>query len=283
MTTTVTSHSFGASDGFQLSASVFTPTRASGDVVLVNSATAVPQGFYRRFAAFLAEAGYLTVTYDYRGIGESRPASLRGFRAAVRDWALLDMDGALEWIRDRYAPTRLFTVGHSVGGQVTGLLDHPERIDGMVTMSSQSGYWRLQGGFQKPMVGLHVHVTLPLLAHLFGYAPWSRISKAEDLPRDVALEWSRWCRDRRYLLGDATLPLERFGRFAAPVLAYSFDDDDWGTVRAVDAMMEAYPNVERRHRTPADLGMSSIGHMGAFRAEAVTLWREVVAWFEVIR
>lgn len=280
MTTQLSTREITARDGFRLAASVFTPSRPNGDAVLISSATGVPRGFYRRFAAALAEAGYVTVTYDYRGIGGSRPARLRGFEARARDWGLQDMDGAVDWVIAQAAPTRLFLVGHSVGGQVAGLMERPERIHAMVTMSSQSGHWRLQGGIQKPLVAFHVYVTLPVLAHVFGYAPWSRISSAEDLPKGVALEWSRWCRDRDYLLGDETLPLHRYEGFRAPVLAYSFDDDDWGTQRSVDAMMRAYPNVERRHRTPEDLGVSSIGHMGAFRQHATALWGEVVEWMQ---
>ena len=60
---------------------------------------------------------------------------------------------------------------------------------------------------------------------------WSWFSSAEDLPKGVALQWSRWCRDRQYLLGDNALPLHRYDTFTAPVLAYSFSDDKWGTRR----------------------------------------------------
>ncbi len=79
----------------------------------------------------------------------------------------------------------------------------------MVTVSSRAGHWRLQGGAQKAVVAIHTHLSLPLLARVFGYMPWSAFSNAEDLPRGAALEWSRWCRDRGYLLGDDTLPLDR--------------------------------------------------------------------------
>ena len=63
-----------------------------------------------------------------------------------------------------------------------------------------------------------------------------------------------------------------------PVLAYSFADDDWGTPRAVDAMMTAYPNLTRRHVRPVDVSVPSIGHFGFFRSSALRLWREVVDW-----
>ncbi len=269
-----------ARDGFRLSGHLFQPASPTSRVVVVNSATAVPKRFYRHFAARLARAGYHVVTYDYRGIGGSRPEQLRGFLAHMRDWALLDMAGVADWASAELRPKKLFFVGHSVGGQVAGLLDDLPPLDGMVTFSSQSGHWRLQGAEQKAVVAFHVHVTMPLLANVMGYVPWSRFGSGEDLPKGAALEWSRWCRHPDYLLGDRSLPLERYQTFQAPVLAYSFADDKWGTETAVNAMMRAYPNLERRHVVPSAVGMSAIGHFGYFRPPAERLWDEPIAWLD---
>ena len=263
-----------ACDGFSLAATCYRPEQnPTNTVVLINAATAVPQRYYKYFAKFMMEQGYTAVTYDYRGIAASKPASLRGFAADARDWALQDMAGVIAWIQQTIRPRRLFMIGHSFGGQTAGLLPNHDRISAMVTMSSQSGYWRLQGGNQKLPVLLHVYLTLPILSRLFGYMPWSKISPAEDLPKGVALEWSRWCRKPGYLLDDETLPLARYQQFRAPVLAYSIADDDWGTARSVDAMMRAYPDLTRRH-------MTSLGHFGYFRPKAKVLWPDVVEWLE---
>ena len=267
-----------ARDGFPLSATLYAAEPAPGRVVIISSATAVPQRFYRHYACALGAAGFTAVTYDYRGIGGSRPASLRGFAAKTRDWGLLDMAGVVDWVHSELRPERIFMMGHSVGGQVTGLLDNSALIDAMITVSAQSGHWRLQGAEQKLAVAFHVYVSLPLFARLLGYMPWSWFGSAEDLPGGAALEWSRWCRHRDYLLGDATLPLHRFAEFRAPVLAYSIGDDKWGTRPAVDAMMAAYPNVERRHLEPGRFGLRSIGHFGFFRPQAKDAWPEGIAW-----
>ena len=268
-----------ARDGYALAASLFEPQAPSGAVVLINSATATPRQFYRHFAAALARAGYTVVTWDYRGIGGSAPDSLRGFEARMRDWVLLDMAGMIDWVADELNPQRLFLVGHSAGGQLAGLLDNSSHIHGMVTLSAQTGHWRYMGGGQKWVVLIHTHISLPALAHLLGYIPYRRLMGGTDLPRGVALEWSRWCRDRDYILGDSSLPLERYQGFRAPVLAYSIEDDNWGTARAVDAMMRAYPNLERRHLEAGQYGLSSIGHFGWFREGSDALWREAIAWF----
>lgn len=270
-------------DMLPLAATIYAKVPAPRRVAIISSATAVPQRFYRHYAQALAEAGYVAVTYDYRGIGRSRPKSLRGFQAQVRDWGLLDMAGVVDWVRTQFEPECVFMVGHSVGGQVAGLLENSAMIDGMITLSAQSGHWRLQGGEQRLVVAFHVHVGFPLLSTMFGYMPWSWFGSAEDLPKGAALEWSRWCRDPLYLLGDDTLPLDRYAEFSSPVLAYSIDDDKWGTRQAVDAMMSAYPNVERRHLEPAQYGLQLLGHFGYFRQTARHLWADGIAWMNALK
>lgn len=268
-----------AADGCRLAATLYR-AGAADTVVVVNSATAVPRGFYRRFARYLQRHGWHAVTWDYRGIGGSKPRSLRGFDARMRDWALLDMTAVVDWIGRELAPGRLFAVGHSFGGQTLGMIENAHRVDAMVGVSAQSGHWAVQGGREPQKVRFLVTVLMPTLARLFGYFPWSLLGRGEDLPKGVALEWARWCRNRNYLLDDDTLPLERYETFAAPVLAYSIDDDYWGTSRAVDEMMRAYGDVTRRHLRPSDYGLERLGHMGFFRESAEPIWREAIAWLE---
>ncbi len=270
-----------ACDGYSLAATRYQPEHnPTNTVVVISAATAVPQRYYKHFAKFMVQQGYTAVTYDYRGIAGSKPNTLRGFAANARDWALLDMAGVIEWVQKVERPQRLFLVGHSYGGQTAGLLPNHDSIAAMVTLSSQSGHWRLQGGSQKWPVLFHVYLTFPIFCGLFGYMPWSKFGSAEDLPKGVALEWARWCRQPGYLLDDRSLPLERYQHFQAPVLAYSIDDDDWGTARSVDAMMHAYPNLTRRHIVPQEHGLSALGHFGYFRPKSKVLWPELVDWLE---
>lgn len=268
-----------ARDGYPLTGTLYRPDRGSSAAVVgIHSATAVPRRFYDTFARHLAGQGLLAVTYDYRGIGDSAPPSLKGFHATAADWALNDMAGVIDWIGHTLQPPRIGHVGHSFGGQTPGLLPNAGRIDAMVTVVAQSGFWRLQRGRERWNVGFHVHATLPGLARLLGYVPWSWFSKAEDLPRGVALQWSRWCRSRHYLYDDPSLPTDRYARFEAPVLAYSAADDHWGTARAVDEMHARYPNVSRRHLDPATDGGPPVGHFGYFHPRNEHRWSEAVEW-----
>ncbi len=81
---------FPAEDGYALGATLFLPRGAKQHAVLINSATAVPRKIYRKFATYLAHRGSAVLTYDYRGVGDSRqramigynkPKSLVGFKA----------------------------------------------------------------------------------------------------------------------------------------------------------------------------------------------------------
>src|SRR5215469_15660069 len=111
-----------AADGYPLAATWFVPAGLPRGVALINSATAVPRRIYRAFATYLAERSFAVLTYDYRGIGGSRPASLRGFRARMRDWAALDVTAAVAHARRAHPSLPLVAVGHSFGGHAVGLV-----------------------------------------------------------------------------------------------------------------------------------------------------------------
>lgn len=266
-------------DGFSLGGSWF-PAEGADTAVVVSSATAVPRRLYDDLARYFQASGWSVLTYDYRGVGGSRPATLRGFPATMRDWALLDVPAAFRWVRAEHRPRRVFAIGHSFGGQVLGLLPEPSWVDAAVFVSVQSGYWGVQAPRDRLRSRFLTTAVLPPVSRLFGYFPWSRFMRGEDLPAGVAIEWARWCRQRRYLLDDRTLPLERYVAFRAPILAYSVDDDDWGTAASVDEMMSAYPHVERAHLVPAEHGLRSLGHMGYFRRASAALWPLARAWLD---
>jgi predicted alpha/beta hydrolase len=104
-----------ATDGYLLGATLFLPRKAKRHAVLINSATAVPRKIYRGFAGYLARRGCAVLTYDYRGIGDSRQMapvgynqvkSLVGFKASMADWAALDVTAAVGWMRERYKNLR---------------------------------------------------------------------------------------------------------------------------------------------------------------------------------
>ena len=259
-------------DGFPLAAMSYGDRDATP--VVIAAAMAVPQRFYRHLAAHLATDGHRSITFDYRGVAASATAPTE---ATISDWALTDLPAV---VSHAAGSGRTHLIGHSLGGQIAGLVPRPELIASMVTIVAQSGHWRFQGGNQRALVAFGSYVTLPVLGSLFRRMPFEAVGFGEDVPAPAARQWARWSRDRNYLFGDTSLPLYRYDRFTAPTLAFSVDDDDWGTARSVDAVMQNYPNVERRHLVPSELEMDQIGHMGAFLPGALPIWDQILEWFD---
>jgi predicted alpha/beta hydrolase len=277
-----------AADGYRLSATYYPATGLQRGRVVVAGATGVPQHFYRRFAGFAAARGHATLTLDYRGIGQSRPASLKGFRMDYRDWARLDLAAAIDHTAQLPGtPGSLFVVGHSYGGHAFGLLPQPDRVAGLYTFATGAG-WH---GWMPPLERLRVlalwRLLGPLLTGWKGYLPWSLLGMGEDLPLDVYRQWREWCRYPRYFFDDPALADEvaaSFDRVRTPIVAANALDDPWAPPASRDAFMSGY-----RHAAwsgldidPAASGLGPIGHMGYFRPQAEPLWRKALDWFETL-
>lgn len=268
-----------ARDGYPLGATLYGPPGAPR-AALVMAATGVPQAYYAKFAQYLALRGMRVLTFDYRGIGRSLEGHVRDVAAGMRDWARLDGSAAFDFLEQ--SSSRIFLVGHSFGGQAFGLLPGAERAAAGFMVGSQSGYWKHWPALGRAWMWPTTHVALPLVSRLRGYFPSSRLGFGEDLPRDVAIEWARWCRNPTYLVGDLGVEKD-YARFAAPLRAYAISDDPFAPARAVRALLELYPasRSEMREVHPRELGERSIGHFGFFRERfRDTLWKEAADWLE---
>lgn len=266
-----------AADGLSLGASWFGDGRPEVAVLII-PAVGVRRHLYDALGEFLAAHGIGTLTWDWRGTGGSRPPRLRGFRATLRDWAELDLAGAISWVRTQFPGVPLFGIGHSFGGQAVGLAPDAYRLDGLVTVAAQSGYWGHWPRPQRYGYAMLWYVWMPLLGRCMGYFPSQLLGTGEDLPRGVATEWARWCRNPRYMNDYAG-----HRAFSAPILALSFSDDPFAPRDAVEALHAEYgsPHLVHRHLSPRDVGADRVGHFGFFRqGRTATLWDDVVAWIQ---
>jgi predicted alpha/beta hydrolase len=259
-----------ASDGYSLAATVFRPpaTRSVSGIAVVASAMGVRHPFYYPLAEYLAGRGAAVVCFDYRGIGGSRPARLRGFRACLRDWGGLDLAGVIVWSRERFPGRPVRVVAHSVSGQILGLATGGGEVDAALAVAAQSGYWRHWSGTGRLRVATLWFLLIPVLTRALGYFPSRWIGIGEDLPAGVAREWAYWGRHPDYVLGRVS-PAERAGfeAFRGRIRAVRLRDDDLAPEPAVRALLDFYPNALTELRTlgPEDAGVDSIGHFGFFR------------------
>lgn len=260
-----------AADGYPLQASLY---RGRGpDAVVVAGATGVKRSFYDAFARLLAARGVSVLTVDYRGIGGSKPGTLRGFPATMRQWGELDLDAALRWTLRELEPDRLLVVGHSVGGQLLGHASAADEVAAAFVVGSQSGYWRhwpLSG-----RLGIFTlwHLLIPGLSRPMGYFPSPWFGLGQDLPSGVARQWAHWGRHPDYLLRDGDDVRGRYGRIRAPLLAVALAGDRFAPEAGVRALLEMYPKAQRRLLLEA-----RAGHFDWFKPGREALWEEALQW-----
>ena len=289
---TATDVSLCPQDNFPVAARLWTSPRSplSPYVGLINAGAGIASRYYDRFAAYLSENGIPTLVYDYRGIGRSRPLTLRGFNASVEDWGSKDCAAAISWLRAQFPRAKIIVVGHSIGGFVTGFVTNGALIDKLLLIGAHTGYWRDYSTGARPWMLVMWHVFMPLITTVLGYFPGKRLHLLEDLPKGIAIEWARrvkpdfwWDLKRSDGTPDATRIsslLERFAAIRASVLAVRFTDDPFATDQATKRILGLFANTSsvRLVLSPTDGDGSPIGHFGFFDARfRSTLWPQVLA------
>lgn len=270
-----------AADGTSIAARIHEPAGAPRGNVVIGGAMGVRQDFYGSFAAWLAGQGWRVTTFDYRGSGDSAPASLRGFRADLFDWTR-DYEAAIDHAHAALPDGPLYLLGHSLGAQLPGLLANQAKVDGLLSIAAGSGYWRDNAPQLKRMVLYFWFVLVPVATRLFGYFPGRRLRKVGDLPTGVVMQWRKWCLNPRYSVGaEGEAARQSYARARFPVFALSITDDELMTLRGTQTLVGLYENAPHHIEriAPDQLALRRIGHFGPFRSEQESkLWPRMAEW-----
>jgi predicted alpha/beta hydrolase len=268
---------FEASDGFPLCGQLF-HGEGRKPLVLISSATAVPQGFYSAFAKHLIANGARAVlTYDYRGVAASRRARKAVPDIRFKDWAVKDFPAALRCLQAVAPGHETVGIGQSFGGQALGISDCSNVFSRYGMVATMSGAVHL---LDDKWVWLRMNIVGVPVSYLTPSMP--RWMNGEPIPGSVFRDWARWCRMKNYFFDDPQLgAAELLAKVKTPVLAVGLEDDPWGTRRAVSHFLSYHTSapIEQRWYSPADTGGQPIGHLGFFRSRfSQSLWPEMTKW-----
>jgi len=281
-----------APDGYELGAVFYAALRPRGPrrVAVLHGGAGIPALRYQRFARFLAEWGIPVLTYDYRGIGLSRPPALRGFQATIDDWAEYDSAAAIGWLRERFPHDEILGISHSIGALPLGGAPNAAEQARVILICAHTGYY---GDYRAPYrlpMAVAWHGLMPALTRILGYFPSRRLGLGDDIPAGVALQWAErrapelrpsgaeLAHERTRRLLDHCASLER------PALAISISDDAFATVAGTKRLLSYFPRLRLLQHTvltPADAEARRIGHFGFFRrAVGAALWPRLLAQLE---
>jgi len=280
-----------AADGCELGATFYSALRPRPHrrVAVLHCGGGIPAFRYRRFAHFLSEFGIPVLTYDYRGIGLSRPRELRGFTASTEDWMEYDSAAAIAWLRERFPDDEIIGISHSIGVLALGGAPNAAQQDRLILIAPHTGYVGDYSVFYRLPMAMLWHGFMPILTRVFGYFPGRQLRLGDDLPAGFALQWAGRLspqirpvgtslhKERMRKLLDNCAALER------PALLVTISDDAFATAAGAERILSYLPRLDSRRIvfTPAEANTSRLGHFGFFRLKGgPPLWSRLLASLE---
>jgi predicted alpha/beta hydrolase len=257
-----------AADGYRLSALYATPPGESAGSIIISSGTGIRKEFYINFTRNLVQNGYKVLLYDYRGVGGSAPADIKTSKAFMHEWGTMDMNAALNYLVTEKGLTGIIWIGHSIGAQLVGFLDNKHHLKKVIALSAAVGHWSYFPFPKNIGVWLMWHIVSPVLIKIYGYGTMKKVGWGEDLPKNVILEWRKWCMSKNYFMAylKKELNADRFYNFTTPITAVYISDDYIANDKTVPLMMQFFPNapVEILKIAVKEYTRFKVGHTGIF-------------------
>jgi len=264
-------------DKYPVSARVYGKLSINEPVLLIAGATGVPQRYYKRFALKMLSRGYTTVTFDFRGIAESKYGRLKDVEASFLDWAYKDIRSMIKWVNKEANPPLI--IGHSFGGHAFGLLSESNQTRGLCTFGTGAGWHGWMSISERYKVLLMWKVLGPLLTPVYGYLPSKLVGIGENLPMQVYTQWKKWCSTANYWFDDDNYDFQSsFSAIKVPVTAVNSTDDQWAPPISANAFMKHYDQTDLQFVSvsPEQWAVDAIGHMGYFHSNCLAIVCDIV-------
>lgn len=276
-------------DGYQLAARFYpasSPQKKQRPVLLA-PATGITMRFYHSFASWLCTEGYDVLTFDFRGIGASLKGSVKHSNASIVSWGQQDLPAAIDALLSLTGQEQLLLLGHSAGGQLLGLAANHHKVAKVVAVAGSSGYVKGQKGSHLLLAPFLFHIVFPLGRFFLGYGPSKLMGMGENLPKEVARQWSDYCSKPGYILNavgkDMNVEDDFHAQIRCDITSIWANDDNIATSVTVNDFLRLYPNATttQRELTPSHYQQKNIGHMLMFKKSHKTVWPVVLKELEV--
>lgn len=271
--------------GYGLGCTCFSPKNSINKSIIISSATGVLQHYYYKFATYFSQLGYTVYTFDYHGIGKSDNSisKLKQNSTDLKAWGENDQASVINYVKSQNPKHKIIVITHSIGGQILAFNKNISQIDSIITVASQSGYWKFWSGYERLRMFIFWYVLIPVSTPFFGYFPAKKMRLFENLPKQMAYQWKRWGKHKNYMLGEFDFEKLEFKNFHKNLLSLSFPKDEYASKDSVDWLAKQFTNaqVDRRHIVPEELGIKNIGHFGFFREDfKESLWAMTHKWIK---
>ncbi|NVK21686.1 MAG: alpha/beta hydrolase [Kangiellaceae bacterium] len=260
---------FKAADDFPLVGAFYPAHQDNQRVIIIGSAFGVPFQYYKHIANYYREQGISCLVFDYRGISHSKDGNMQPQDILMQHWGQLDLEAAIQFVQQEYAPNNLYYMGHSAGGQIVGLAKSSTAFDKIIIAASGVGAWRKWPGLQKYMLVFIWYLLFPLVMFFqFGHYFHSKLLGPIPVPKHAVKQWLTWARSEEYLFTPKHgLDISTYNKIDADIMGLTISDDWYAPQSARDGLLKHYPNTEQQTLLirPKDIGLKEIGHFGLFK------------------
>lgn len=271
-------------DNYVLSVHLFEPKTPNHKLLLINSATGVKQQIYFSFAQFFCGQGFTVITYDYRGIGLSKPKKMRGFKASMRIWGTEDYKAVTNYIKTNFTGYQKFCLGHSLGALILGMNEDSKMFEEFIFVGTQNAFVGNLKFKTKIEAYLGFGIAQPLSTKILGYFPGNWFGLGESLPAGSAFDWQTLILNRKSTNRLLEKLTDHSKELTQKVFVIRAEDDAWLTEKGVRSLLEdTYPNMKPTYRLikTSESEKNEIGHINFFRSYNRKLWNIILDELEV--
>lgn len=262
-----------------IEASLFQPSEQTRGAVLLVPGMGIPQGYYQSFCNWLASQGFLTLSFDFRGVGRSLVD--RKIKVDIFDWVHHDCRAAAQTLIEaahKHEDIPLYWIGHSLGGQIFPMVEEHTAFKKMIAVSTGSGYW---GYYKQPLRSFSFllwYFLAPVSIKMLGYFPGNKLGMVGDLPGDAMMQWRRWCLNSDYAAGvEDDWVRAAYASVLQPITNIHLKDDEYLSAKSNRSLMALYTGsiIKTLDISPDEIQEKRIGHTGFFRSRfRDSLWQD---------
>lgn len=262
-------------DNTKIAICIFHPKTSNGKLVVINSATGVRQQIYFAFSEYLSEYGFTVVTYDYSGIGLSKPKNMKKSSASMRTWGSVDFHAVTNYIHENFLNYEYYCIGHSVGALILGMNPQSTMFKKLIFIGTQKAFVGNLKLKTRIEAYLGFGIAQPVTTKLMGYFPAQWFGLGESLPSGTAMDWRTLILNKK----STNRLLEKLEDYSKTlqqdVFVIRAEDDVWVTQEGVESLLkETYPNLKPTYRLVKieESEAKKIGHINFFRSYNRSLW-----------
>lgn len=121
-------------DGQKIQVCIYQPLKSVECNLIIHNQIDWTQKSYFSFCNFLCQHGIRVITFDPRGIGNSKTHQKK---MALNQWAKLDLDSVILFVKNQYPKNELIYLGHGLSAQLVGLAPASLFFDKLIFINAE--------------------------------------------------------------------------------------------------------------------------------------------------